>query len=170
MTDGRLLLKDLIDERSVRALAAAVAGVQPGLDVDSILDQVFDSEWSELELKQRIRHVAVVLHRHLPPDYPGAIRILREAATDVESLGFTAMAFNDFVEEYGVDHPEVSLPALEQFTTLISAEFAVRPFIKRYPDRLFNQLLTWAGSEDWRVRRLASEGSRPRLPWGMVHG
>ena len=75
--------------------------------------------------------------------------------------------FNDFVEEYGVDDPDASLPALEQFTKLASAEFAVRPFIKRYPDRMAAQMRVWALSDDEHVRRLASEGFRPRLPWGM---
>lgn len=166
MTDDRLLLKDLIDEPSVRALVTAVAAVQPGTPIETVVAEVFDDEWFKRELKQRIRHVAVMLYRHLPADYPTAIAVLRAAATQVEELGFSAMVFNDFVEEYGVDDPDTSLPALEQFTTLVSAEFAVRPFINRYPDRLFGQLLAWAGSDDWRVRRLASEGSRPRLPWG----
>lgn len=162
-----MLLKDLIDQLSVTALAAAVAAVKPGVDADAIVGDVFDADWAGRELKQRIRHVAVVLGRHLPPDYPAALALLRRAAAEVDELGFPAMAFNDFVEEYGVDDPDNSLPALEQFTTLVSAEFAIRPFIKRYPDRVFDQLLSWAGSDDWRVRRLASEGSRPRLPWGM---
>jgi 3-methyladenine DNA glycosylase AlkC len=167
MTDDRLLLKDLIDEPSVTALATAVAAADPGVDAAAIVGEVFDAEWAGRELKQRVRHVAVVLRRHLPPDYREALAALRRAAAQIAELGFTAMAFNDFVEEYGVEDPDVSLPALEQFTILVSAEFAVRPFIKRYPDRLVDQLLNWAGNEDWRVRRLASEGSRPRLPWGM---
>lgn len=167
MTDDRLLLKDLIDEPAVTALATAVAAVRPAVDPEAVVEQVFDDHWQERELKQRIRHVAVVLRQHLPEDYRQAVTVLRRAAAQVDDLGFTAMAFNDFVEVFGVDDPDTSLPALEQFTTLVSSEFAVRPFIKRYPERLFDQLAVWADSDDWRVRRLASEGSRPRLPWGM---
>jgi 3-methyladenine DNA glycosylase AlkC len=167
MSTGRVLLKDLIDVPSVTALAAAVATVQPDAEAGAIVEQVFDGEWPDRELKQRTRHIAIVLHGSLPPDYTEALAVLRRAATGVGELGFTAMAFNDFVEAYGVEYPDVSLAALEQFTTLVSAEFAVRPFIERYPDLLFAQLLTWTRHEDWRVRRLATEGSRPRLPWGM---
>ena len=167
MADDRFLLKDLIDEASVTELARAVVAVQPSINADEVVAEVFDPEWTGRELKQRIRHLAVVLRRHLPAEYSEALAVLRRAAAEVGDIGFTAMAFNDFVEEYGVDDPENSLPALEQFTVLVSAEFAVRPFIKEYPDRLFGQLLTWSLNDDWRVRRLASEGSRPRLPWGM---
>lgn len=166
MADDRLLLKDLIDQPSVTALAEAVERHYPQARAHSMLEGVFDEDWPGRELKQRIRHVANVLHYLLPPDYSDAISVLRAAAGDVGNLGFTAMVFNDFVEEYGVDHPDVSLPALEHFTTLVSAEFAIRPFIERYPGTVFPQLWTWAQSDDWRVRRLASEGSRPRLPWG----
>jgi 3-methyladenine DNA glycosylase AlkC len=167
MTADRLLLKDLIDEPSVTALAAAVAAVYPAMQPNRIVAQVFDEGWHDRELKQRIRRVAVVLCHHLPTDYPAALELLRRAAARVDGLGFTAMAFNDFVEAYGLDHPDISLAALEQFTILASAEFAVRPFIERYPELVYARLLTWARHEDWRVRRLASEGSRPRLPWGM---
>ncbi len=167
MTTDRPLLKDLIDLPSVAGLAEAVAAVYPTMQPDVIVAQVFDGEWPDRALKQRIRHVAVVLRRNLPADYPAALTLLRQAAAGVDELGFTAMAFNDFVEEFGVDDPDNSLPALEQFTKLVSAEFAIRPFLEHHPDRTLGQLMTWAGSDDWRVRRLASEGSRPRLPWGM---
>jgi 3-methyladenine DNA glycosylase AlkC len=166
MTDERFLLKDLIDRPSVAALVEAVGRHDPRVLVQTVVAEVFDEKWQERELKQRIRHVAVVLHRHLPEDYADAVAVLKVAADDVEELGFTAMVFNDFVEEYGLDYLDVSLPALEQFTKLVSAEFAIRPFLERYPEAVFPQLWTWAQSDDWRVRRLASEGSRPRLPWG----
>jgi 3-methyladenine DNA glycosylase AlkC len=167
MTSDQILLKDFIDVPSVTKLAVAVASVRPDAVADAIVARVFDAEWPERELKQRIRHIAAVLRQYLPPDFPVALAVLRRAATGADELGFTAMAFNDFVEAFGVEYPGASLAALEQFTTLVSAEFAVRPFIERYPDLLFAQLLTWTRHEDWRVRRLASEGSRPRLPWGI---
>jgi 3-methyladenine DNA glycosylase AlkC len=78
------------------------------------------------------------------------------------------MAFSDFVEVYGLDDPDASLPALGTFTLVVSAEFAVRPFIVRYPEASFLQMRRWAEDPDPRVRRLASEGCRPRLPWAMA--
>ena len=78
------------------------------------------------------------------------------------------MAFSDFVEVYGLDDPDASLPALGTFTLVVSAEFAVRPFIIRYPEASFAQMARWAEDPDPQVRRLASEGCRPRLPWAMA--
>jgi 3-methyladenine DNA glycosylase AlkC len=77
------------------------------------------------------------------------------------------MVFCDFVSLCGLDHWDASIAALERFTQLISAEFAVRPFIQRDAGRMMAQMLRWADHESAEVRRLASEGCRPRLPWGI---
>jgi 3-methyladenine DNA glycosylase AlkC len=68
---------------------------------------------------------------------------------------------------YGLGDWEASIPALEEFTERMSAEFAIRPFIVRYPQRTMAQMLAWSEHESAEVRRLASEGCRPRLPWGI---
>ncbi|MDJ0924112.1 MAG: DNA alkylation repair protein [Acidimicrobiia bacterium] len=161
------LLKDFIDRESVAAVARAVSTAAGGLNEDEVVGQVLDDEWEDRALKQRIRHIAVTVRAFLPEDYGQALTIMRAAAQVVDAGWMSVWAFNDFVEEYGVDQPDLSLPALEQFTKLASAEFAVRPFIARYPDRMAAQMLEWARDEDPLVRRLASEGFRPRLPWGM---
>ena len=161
------LLKDLVDRPSVAAIAAAVAAVSDDVDPAAIVAGVFDAAWEERALKQRIRHIAVTVRGVLPGSYAAALAVLRKAGERVESGSLSVWCFNHFVEEFGVDDPELSLPALTQFTKLASAEFAVRPFIERYPDRMAAQMLEWAHSDDSDVRRLASEGYRPRLPWGM---
>jgi 3-methyladenine DNA glycosylase AlkC len=161
------LLKDFVDRESVAVVASAVAAAAPEVSAAAIVTEVFDGAWEGRALKERIRHIAVTVRNHLPDDYEAALAIMRQAAAGVDGGWISLWAFNDFVEQYGVDCPDISLPALEQFTKLASAEFAVRPFIKRYPARMAAQMLAWAGHEDPRVRRLASEGFRPRLPWGM---
>jgi len=93
--------------------------------------------------------------------------VLVAAAADLEEPGFSAMAFNDFVEEFGTDDLEGSVPALAVFTELVSAEFAVRPFLRSNLDEMLAVMEQWATSDRAALRRLASEGSRPRLPWGM---
>ncbi len=78
------------------------------------------------------------------------------------------MIFPDYVELYGLEDWETALPALEKFTQSMSAEFAVRPFIIMDQERMMAQMLTWAKHKNAQVRRLASEGCRPRLPWAVA--
>jgi 3-methyladenine DNA glycosylase AlkC len=161
------LLKDFIDRESVEAIVAAVVAEVEGVDSAEMVAAILDDAWEGRALKQRIRHIAVSIRAFLPDDYAEALAIMRKAGEKVEADWMSVWAFNDFVEEYGVDDPDISLPALQQFTKLASAEFAVRPFIERYPERMATQMLAWARNSDAVVRRLASEGYRPRLPWGM---
>ena len=73
----------------------------------------------------------------------------------------------DFIERFGLEQPDISIPALEQMTRWTSAEFAVRPYLRDYPERMYQQMQAWAWHRSPLVRRLATEGFRPRLPWGM---
>lgn len=161
------LLKDMVDPKSVAEIATAIASASPGFDEQAFVAEVFDSEWAERALKQRVRHIAVVARTSLGGDYAAALGVMREAARHLPSAGLAVWCLNEFVEEFGLDDPDRSLPALEQFTKIASAEFAVRPFINRYPEMMADQMLTWAHDDDPHVRRLATEGFRPRLPWGM---
>lgn len=168
MTDsGRpFLLKDLFDQRSVGAIADAVTGALPGFDRARFLEEVFDAEWPSRELKQRMRHISTVLRDLLPGDYRRQLDVLLEAAPKTPR-GFSALVYSDFVEAFGTSDWEGSVPALAAFTRLESAEFAIRPFIAGDQERTLAQMYEWAADPDPAVRRLASEGSRPRLPWGM---
>lgn len=162
------LLKNMYNQQVVAAFASAVKAEYPAFDTDGFMAAVMDEEWEGRELKQRMRHLSVTLHAFLPDDYRTALDILRRAAPRLEGQPFATIVFPDFVELYGIDDWEVSLPALEQFTQQSSAEFAVRPFILREPERMMQQMTHWAQHESPHVRRLASEGCRPRLPWAMA--
>lgn len=161
------LLRDMIDAHSVDEIAAAIAVVVAEFDERGFVAAVFDQDWEERAFKQRIRHIAVTARDFIGGDYTAGLAVLRKAALGLPSAGLAVWCLNDFVEEFGVDAPDQSLPALEQFTKIASAEFAVRPFIRRYPEMMAAQMLKWARSDDPSVRRLASEGFRPRLRWGM---
>jgi 3-methyladenine DNA glycosylase AlkC len=158
-------IKDLFNRQTVGALAGAVQTTYEAFDRETFLDRVFDDDWPARELKQRIRHITVVMHDLLPADYRATLDILRRVMPDLE--GIIQWVLTDYVEFYGLDDWEASIPALEEFTERMSAEFAIRPFIVRYPRRTMAQMLAWAGHESAEVRRLASEGCRPRLPWGI---
>lgn len=159
-------LKNSYNEAFAGRLIAELQLHYPLFKGDLFKQQLFDSAWPARELKQRMRHITVTLHAHLPADYPQALTILKPASMCF--TGFEAMFFPDYVECYGLDDYQTSILALEHFTQYSSSEFAVRPFIERYGDKMMLQMQQWAGSDNHHVRRLASEGCRPRLPWAMA--
>ncbi|WP_339727877.1 DNA alkylation repair protein [uncultured Gimesia sp.] len=160
------LLKDHFDRDYLRRLAEEIRKHEPAFPKQKMLSFVFDAEWEHRELKQRMRHISNAMHEYLPSDYEAALNILKQAAPQFG--GFEAMFFPDFVEVYGLEKWDLSLPALEHFTEFSSSEFAVRPFIQQDQKRMMRQMNRWATSKNHHVRRLASEGSRPRLPWAMA--
>lgn len=79
--------------------------------------------------------------------------------------GYWLMPIAFFVEKYGIDDFETSTNAIYQITQRSTGEYAVRPFLIRFPDRMISLMLKWSQSKNVHVRRLSSEGIRPRLPW-----
>lgn len=119
-----------------------------------------------LELKQRVQLVRDQLRKQLPENYLAALKILIDSINGGGLKGFTLWPYTDFIQTYGLDHPRESLRALSQLTELFTAEFAVRPFVIRDPKATLAFLETCATSPNVHLRRWASEGTRPRLPWG----
>jgi 3-methyladenine DNA glycosylase AlkC len=167
MTAENFALKDMFSQESVGILAQALVSVHPTFPVESFLGGVFDENWEGLALKERVRQITLNLGKLLPSDYSRALEILSRALPNLENQGFEKMVFPDFVEVYGLDDWDNSLKALEYFTQHVSAEFAIRPFIELYPQRTLGKMLSWTTHSHPGVRRLASEGCRPRLPWGL---
>ena len=160
-------LKNMYDRPFLEAFAGKVKPVYPAFDSETFVSNCMGDGWESLELKERIRRISVMLGRHLPGDYNAAIAVLLAVST--ECTGFAYLFFPDFVEVFGTEdeHWSLSMKALEAFTPKSSAEFAVRPFLLRDPNRMMAQMTEWARHPDEHVRRLASEGCRPRLPWGQ---
>jgi 3-methyladenine DNA glycosylase AlkC len=147
-------------------MADAIKQFHPGFDSDRFVNLVFDGSWPDRELKARMRHTTICLHETLPDSYHDALDILLKAASQIS--GFDVMVFPDYVSLYGVDDWDLSLDALAALTKHSYSELAVRPFLARDPRRCMARMRIWAEDADDRVRRLASEGSRPRLPWAMA--
>jgi len=126
-----------------------------------------------MELKERMRHTSNVLHQFMPSSYPETIKLIKEliATLRQERFGEDSLAFMflpDYIETYGLDDYKNSVIALEFVTQFVSCEFAVRPFILKYQDKMIVQMTKWSLHKNEKVRRLSSEGSRPRLPWAMA--
>lgn len=79
---------------------------------------------------------------------------------------FDLWPFTDFIQTHGIEDLDISLEALKEMTTHFTSEWAIRPFIKRHPKDTLRFLLNCARESNTDVRRWASEGTRPRLPWG----
>lgn len=168
-------LKDqLFNPESVRLLAGWIGSSYTGFDVASFEADVLDA-FPDLELKARIAHVADVLARYLPDDYPAAVAVILDALpppldptrTDDDFGEFIIAPLSNFVASYGAteEHLDRSLDALRQITMRFSAEDAVRTFINAFPKQTLDYLQACTGDDNYHVRRWASEGTRPKLPW-----
>lgn len=157
---------------TLHALAQRLRKACPAFPAEEFTAGVMDSTWPTLGLKARIRQITLQLGRYLPADYPQALGIIDKvvAAYSTGALEEAPLYFPDFVEVYGQDerHWDLSVAALERYTVLASAEFAVRPFILNQTRRMMRQMAAWARHDSEHVRRLASEGCRPLLPWGQA--
>lgn len=156
-------LKEMFNRPYYVTLAEALKRVYPAFPNERFLRQVL-KPLASLSLNERMRHTSVVLKEHLPPDYPKTIRILTEAIP-LLNTGYTTLVFPDFVSQFGQHDFETSLKALHYFTRFGSSEFAIRTFLKLDFDQTIRHLYRWSEDENDQVRRLSSEGSRPRLPW-----
>ena len=159
-------LKNLYSTQLVDVLCVQLVKQFADFDAKGFTEHVFDREWSNKELKERMAHISESFHIFIPYDYSTVLCILK--AISPKFGGFEYMFFPGFVERYGLDSYEDSIAALEHFTEHSSSEFAVRPFIKKYNNKMMLQMNVWAESTNYHVRRLSTEGCRPRLPWAMA--
>ncbi|WP_226670377.1 DNA alkylation repair protein [Metabacillus litoralis] len=160
-------LRNIFSEQFIISLSSYLEEEYPAFNSALFQSRIYHDHWNDLSLKMRVRHITSCLHETLPKQYDEAIAILKAVAPRVrESLA--GIIFPDYVEVYGLDDWEISMDALEFFTKYSTSEFAVRPFFISNPHKMTQQFLKWSKDSNEHVRRLASEGSRPRLPWGMA--
>lgn len=167
-------LKHFFSPALVRRLASDLERAEPSFPTSKFVRQATRG-LEELELMDRARHICRALRDHLPEDYPTALAILLrslgpEHGQD-ELLGggmgpFFYLPHTMFVAEYGLEHFDLSLEAQHELTRRFTAEFSIRPYIEEDPERTFRKLKIWAKDKNPHVRRLVSEGTRLRLPWG----
>jgi len=150
---------------SVRAFASVVAKHHPDFDHSEFVRRLTEDAFRRLEFKAMSRRATECLAQLLPASYVEAVEILLRVAP--EAKGMEAFCLPTFVELFGLEDWDTSLPAMALFTKYASCEFAIRPFIRQSPDRAMAYLEGLTDDEDESVRRFASEGCRPRLPWAV---
>lgn len=158
-------LKEMFNRTYYERLAQETESVYPPLKRATFLKKVQQSN-TERELNARMRHTSITLREHLPQDFRTAIGVLKAIAPRMPK-GYTALLYPDLIGVFGLEDPSFSLDALKYFTSFGSSEFAVREFFRRDVRGTLNTMRRWAEDENEHVRRLASEGSRPRLPWSF---
>lgn len=158
-------LKEMFNRAYYAKLAEAVHSVYQPFPVKVFLTEVCEP-LASLSLNERMRHTSVVLQKHLPSHYPKSIGILNEVIP-IMPVGYTNLVFPDYVSQFGTHDFKTSLKALHYYTRFGSSEFAIRTFLKMDFDRTIQEMYRWSEDENEHVRRLSSEGSRPRLPWSF---
>lgn len=167
------LLKDLYSPAFYEHFTTIFKKVVPKLNKKKFIQLIFDKEWEERELKSRMRHTAETLHHFMPTDFTKACDLLLRLvetlkANGTKEVSVEYMFLPDYVALYGLEDCEKSIEVMEWLTPFTSCEFAIRPFFIKYPKRLVKQCKLWSKHENFHVRRLASEGCRPRLPWALA--
>ncbi|MCB9261099.1 MAG: DNA alkylation repair protein [Flavobacteriales bacterium] len=146
--------------------------IQP-FDKKKFVQSIFCEDWFEKELKERQKHTTSVLHTYLPQNFDQACKIILDLSAKLKSKPFDFQGIEflflpEWIEKNGLLFPEKSIKIFEELTTFVTCEFAVRPFIANYPNQMVTSMTQWSKHKNEHVRRLASEGCRPRLPWGMA--
>jgi 3-methyladenine DNA glycosylase AlkC len=167
------LLKDIYSKEFYQLFLKALKEVYPPLDDRKFLTLLFNEQWAQKELKERMKHTSFVMAQVLPNDYKTCTKLIEKLVKKLQenkskTYALECMFLPDFVETYGLHHFNISVKLMEKLTAYTSCEFAVRKFILHYEQQMIDEMLQWSLHENHHVRRLASEGSRPRLPWAIA--
>jgi 3-methyladenine DNA glycosylase AlkC len=160
-------LKNRFGPEIPKRIAAMIAKVHPAFDSRAFVAEAL-AGYEPLDLMARGRKIAHALRSHLPRDYRDAVAILVKSFGPVDGGGmapFLYLPHSFFIADHGLDDFEASMDAQHALTQRFTAEFSIRPFLERHRDATLAKLRGWAADPSPHVRRLVSEGTRPRLPW-----
>lgn len=162
---------DYFDTELAELLAGKILAVYPDFDRKDFVANIRNGIANKA-LKQRVELMADELYRYLPDEYSASLNILNqilgpenEEETGMFTKFYWVMPVAKYVEKYGLDHYQESIQAIEEITKRNTGEYAIRPFIRKYPEKTLPVMRGWAMSQNFHLRRLASEGLRPKLPW-----
>ncbi|XWN37167.1 MAG: DNA alkylation repair protein [Balneola sp.] len=164
-------LKLWFDKELAEMLSEKLLSVHPDFNSTLFIKKV-TSGVEGLELKDRVELIADELNNELDNSYPEQIEVLiqilgpeNDEETGMFKEYYWIMPIAKFVEKYGLDHFDISMRAIEEITKRNTGEYAIRPFIEKYPEQTMARMETWSMDSNKHIRRLSSEGGRPRLPW-----
>lgn len=158
-------LKEIFNPERLKHIATEMTAVYPEFNANAFLTMA-NQGLGDLSIMQRMARVSECLHAVLPLNYAASLKLLRALAPRLNS-GFVSISLPHYVATYGDHAFDQSMDALKYFTTFGSAEFAIRYFLRSELERTLAVMHDWSLDENEHVRRLASEGCRPRLPWSF---
>jgi 3-methyladenine DNA glycosylase AlkC len=172
--------KEFLNAERVHDLARHLQRANAHFPAQSFLARVLP-QLAALELKARAMVIADALEFALPTDFGAAAQLIEQALAPVgvrddapmmaphaEGLsGWMLWPVGEYVARRGLDAPERALRTLHALTQRFTAEWALRPFVLAHSALVFRTLARWVSDPSEHVRRLVSEGTRPRLPWGL---
>ena len=176
--------KNLINPQTIVSAAGHLQRVAPEFDAGSFIAEA-TAGLEPLEFKARAMHVCTVLQTYLPESFERAAELIEASLAAPTALnekgepvglstgqsagisGWIVWSLGEYVVRAGLQQPERALRCLHALTQRFSAEFAIRPFLIAHPEITYATLNRWLTDSSPHVRRLVSEGSRPRLPWGV---
>ena len=167
--------KDLYSREFIRDFGLLIAKFKSDFDVKVFQENVLHGNWKELELKERMRKITLCMHNSMNLEFPEVIPILIKVAQEglrnrTKFNEIVCLSVPDYLAQFGMNHFELCMNTFPEITEFATCEFAIRPFILANPERAVQIILTWTNNSNEHVRRLASEGTRSRLPWGMALG
>ncbi len=168
---GRISITDAFGEELAILLAQKIVAIHRNFETKEFI-QCVKRDVAGQSYTKRVGIIADTLKRYLPEDYVKAVEVLMRilGPENIEEIGmftnfYWLMPVGKFIEKYGLDHFNVSIKAIEEVTKRNTGEYAIRPFARKYPEKTLGVCKKWARSKNFHLRRLASEGLRPKLPW-----
>jgi 3-methyladenine DNA glycosylase AlkC len=164
-------LKNIFNEETITLIAGQLGAALKELDVEGFQRRCLQG-LEPLSLTERAAHIATIMESVLPKDGEEALRVLIASfgpeLAGADSIGFSSLRYMSHalvISRLGLPHFALAMQAQQELTKRFTAEFSIRSFLLQYPKETHAQMLVWAKDGNVHVRRLASEGTRPRLPW-----
>jgi 3-methyladenine DNA glycosylase AlkC len=166
-------LKLILDLEAITQLGENLETVHPDFDKENFIKNAME-DLKDLSLTERSQHISETMAKFLPKNYSEAIEVILNSLTpplkETEGNGLATLFYMphcNYISKYGLEHFDISIKAQYELTKRFTCEFSIRPFIINDEDRTMKVLYKWMKDPDPHIRRLASEGTRPRLPWAM---
>lgn len=168
---GKISITEAFGQELAILLSNKIVGVYKDFPKNNFCQNV-KKEIVGKSYTERVEIIAYLLKKYLPEKYTQALAILikilgpeNQHETGMFTHFYWLLPVGKFIEKYGLNNFPASIKAIEELTKRNTGEYAIRPYARKYPEKTLAVCTKWAKSKNFHLRRLASEGLRPKLPW-----